>query len=206
MNKQIVVGEFYNVTRLMPIEDNQYIFDVEISHVSESPRVDRAACDTIEQVIVLLEGEMKELKNIEIEASDHSENYEENVKSFWFTAQASTNHCKDYSIDITIGKLKSEEDFNKLLVVVTQFNAKVENTDLKIMLISLEKMNIPVILRIGESFENSKHIIIRKVSSECYIINGFSITYERLNKCPTYERLMFLAKFPINDITLQRVD
>lgn len=118
---EITSGEFYSIQNLLFADQMQYVFDVEISNVSMAPTVQRAICDTLEQVTVLLRRTLQNLKTIDIERTERSADYREQIQRFCFTALASTDHKKDYAMDITISKLRLKEDFDVLKNVVLEF-------------------------------------------------------------------------------------
>lgn len=79
------------------------------------------------------------------------------------------------------------------------------NTHLEMTLMSLETIQIPSLLHISERIDDSKYITIQKLSNSSYIISGYNIATENYTKCPTCERIKFLAKFNIEEFSLRKL-
>lgn len=115
-------GVLYGVTDFIPLDKDKYVFDLEISHTSGSPTVQRALCDTVKEVITLLKDSLPEGYDYFDTSDDYVDNTF-NVMVVW-----TTDHSKDYQLDIEITNLQTKDDFTKIKETVKE---KFEQLDLK---------------------------------------------------------------------------
>ena len=114
---EIGYGVLYNIGDLMPHQRNKYTFDLRLSDVSGSPRVERAICETFDQVLKLFKNETDFVKDWTVIDTLEWFEDEDNLK-FYFTIVASFDHRRDYYLTIKC-KLLQKEEFAKLTEIAS---------------------------------------------------------------------------------------